>query len=53
MAISICNAVMDCDDSTNIGVLLRALACLELSLDDSVYREELKTLTKKLKEVCI
>ncbi|KAJ1523750.1 hypothetical protein ONE63_001583 [Megalurothrips usitatus] len=51
LATSICNEVMDCDDSTNIGVLLRGLSSLQLSLDDPVYRDELKTLVKRATDV--
>lgn len=43
---------MDCgDDSTNISVLLRALSQLELSVEDSVYRQELTTLIKNVQQV--
>ncbi|XP_034233209.1 condensin complex subunit 3 [Thrips palmi] len=51
MALSICNAIMDSDNATCISVLLRALNCLDLCLDDPVYREELKTLTFKVREI--
>lgn len=52
MALSICNAIMDSDNTTSIAVLLRALNSLDLCLDDPVYRDELKTLTVKVREVC-
>lgn len=51
LALTICNAILDCDDSTNVAVLLKALSALELSLDDAVYREELKTLVKRVREI--
>lgn len=51
MALSMCNAILDSDNANYIAVLLRALNSLDLSLDDPVYRDELKTLTLKVKEI--
>ncbi|KAK3911621.1 Condensin complex subunit 3 [Frankliniella fusca] len=53
LALTICNAILDCDDSTFIAVLLKALVALDLSLDDPVFREELKTLVDSVKKVFV